>query len=157
MTFNKVRHLPSIEMVHKQGAIRKLLKALRSKKRIALLLDQNTRPEEGGVFVNFFGLPATCSNAAAVLSERTGAPIVMLFSKACADGTYHLYALPPLKPEAMLLKEKDASGITLAIINSLEHEIRKHPEQWLWMYKRWKYIAPGSRKKDYPFYSRALT
>lgn len=154
--FNKVRNMPGIEFVQKQGAIKALLKSLRHNKRVGLLLDQNTRPEEGGVFVDFFGLPAPLSNAAAVLSERTGAPVVTGFCLARRNGTYHLYALPLLKPRKELSTEKNVSEITQTIANSFESEIRKHPEQWLWMYKRWKYIAPGMNPEAYPFYSRPL-
>ncbi|MBI2441771.1 MAG: lysophospholipid acyltransferase family protein [Lentisphaerae bacterium] len=151
------RSIPGVEIVGRQGAIRALLEALRQGKRVALLLDQNTKPDEGGLFVNFFGLPIPVSTAAAVLAERTGAPIVPVFCRANADGTYTIYSRPPLKPgSAGQTRSAIIGGLTQAIAALFEQEIRAQPGQWLWMYKRWKYIDPARPPENYPFYAKPL-
>ena len=148
------RSIPGVEIVTRQGAIRGLLRALRQKKYVALLLDQNTKPEEGGLFVNFFGLSIPMSTAAAVLSARTDTPVIPLFCRANVNGSYTIYSLPSLKraePEPKIIHT-----ITQTIAALFEQEIRAHPEQWLWMYKRWKYIDPDWPAAVYPFYAKPL-
>jgi KDO2-lipid IV(A) lauroyltransferase len=128
-----------------------MLKALRSGKRIALVLDQNTLPPDGGTFVPFFGLPVPMSRAAAMLSQRTGAPIVVGYGLAQPDGRYHMHCRPPLSLDGMT----EAAG-TARIMAGLETVIREHPGQWLWMYKRWKHIPAGADGARYPFYARRM-
>lgn len=151
------RSIPGVEIVTRQGAIRGLLRALRQKKHVALLLDQNTKPEEGGLFISFFGLSIPMSTAAAVLSERTGAPVIPIFCRANANGSYTVYSLPPLKrAELAQAGNNIIHTITQTIATLFEQEIRTHPEQWLWMYKRWKYIDPDWPAAAYPFYAKPL-
>ena len=146
------RSVPGVEIVPRQGAVRALLRALRQKKHVALLLDKNTKPDEGGIFVNFFSLPIPMSTAAAVLSERSGAPIVPVFCRMEPDGSYIVYSMPPLE-----LREEDTiPAVTQAIASLFEREIRAHPGQWLWMYKRWKYIFSPELAPRYPFYAKPL-
>jgi len=38
----------------------------------------------------------------------------------------------------------------------MERDILEHPNYWLWTYKRWKYVAPGREKSDYPFYAKEM-
>ena len=151
------RSIPGVEIVTRQGAIRGLLRALRQKKYVALLLDQNTKPEEGGLFVSFFGLSIPMSTAAAVLSERTGAPVIPLFCRVNVNGSYTIYSLPSLKrTELAPAGSNIIHTITQTIATLFEQEIHAHPEQWLWMYKRWKYIDPDWPAAAYPFYSKPL-
>lgn len=151
------RTIPGVEIVTRQGAIRGLLRALRQGKHVALLLDQNTKPEEGGLFVNFFGLSIPMSTAASVLSERTGAPVIPVFCRANAKGTYTVYSLPPLRREELAQKGPNIiHTMTQTIAALFEKEIHASPEQWLWMYKRWKYIDPDWPAAAYPFYSKPL-
>ncbi len=168
---SRMRNADGVEVVRREGAIGKLLKALRKGNSIALLLDQNTVPGEGGVFVDFFGLPAPVSSAAGLLSERTGVPVLISFCMLRPDGSYFLYSLPALRPPHRPAKQEEpaagvednrarlptdsAVDITQAIVRAFETEITRHPEQWLWMYKRWKFFAPGVPREKYPFYSRS--
>ncbi|MFO7536240.1 MAG: lysophospholipid acyltransferase family protein [Kiritimatiellia bacterium] len=149
----KLRERNGLVIVPREGAIRVLLKTLREGGRVALLMDQNTRLSEGGVFVRFFGKPVTMSSAAALLSVRTGAPIVPVFSLTLPDGSYRGYVGPVLRPGA----DGNAMELNQRIADSFEAEIRKHPEQWLWMYRRWKYVPPSGRPEDFPFYAHEAT
>ncbi|MFH1476384.1 MAG: lysophospholipid acyltransferase family protein [Verrucomicrobiota bacterium] len=151
------RSIPGVEIIARRGAIKGLLRALRQKKHVALLLDQNTKPEEGGLFVGFFGLSIPMSTAAAVLSERTAAPVIALFCRADTNGAYTIYSLPPLKRADLVPAGSNIiPAITQTIAALFEQEIRTHPEQWLWMYKRWKYIDPGWPAAVYPFYAKPI-
>ncbi len=140
-----------MEIAAREGALKSLIRALKNGGRVALLMDQNTRISEGGVFVRFFGKAATMSPAAAVLSIRTGAPVIPAFCAAEPDGYYRGYALPPIEPDL----PGGADAINQKIADAFEAEIRARPGQWLWMYRRWKYIPSGGRAEDFPFYAHA--
>lgn len=135
----------------RSGAVRGLLKALRAQRHIALIMDQNTLPREGGLFVDFFGLPAPVSKAAATLGRHTGAPIVVAVSRACPDGTYRIICEPGFHVGAMTDEE-----VTRRIVERFEVRIRECPGQWLWMYKRWKFVPPGAARERYPFYAKPV-
>jgi lauroyl/myristoyl acyltransferase len=97
------------------------------------------------------------STAAAVLSERTGAPVVPIFCRANGNGSYTIYSLPSLKRADLVQAGPNIIHTTTQTIAMLfEQEIQAHPEQWLWMYKRWKYIDPDWPAAAYPFYSKPL-
>jgi KDO2-lipid IV(A) lauroyltransferase len=139
------------QIVPVRGAAKELLRVLKAKGKVALVLDQDTRPEEGGVFVEFFGVPAPMSSAAAHLALRVRAPIVPIFCRMRPDGTYVCYARQPLGGDEPA--EADPLRLTQAIARTFEAEIRSDPGQWLWMYKRWKRRAPGADPARYPFYA----
>ena len=139
------------EVTGKKGAIPSLLGVLREGKSTALLVDQNVLPDEGGEFVEFFGLPVPMSRAPAVLAHRTGAPVMFVYCVADEDGHYTLFtALPRNTGEP----GKGTRVGTQAIAETMEQVIRRHPEQWLWIYKRWKYIPKNRSADEYPFYAR---
>jgi Kdo2-lipid IVA lauroyltransferase/acyltransferase len=155
--FNRMRAATGQRVISVRGALRSLIRTLREGGKIALLLDQNTKPAEGGVFVDFFGLPVPIASAAAALALRTGAE---LFVGACvpqADGTYR--ALAPRRipvPDAAGAGANAEAALTAEIARGLEELVRANPEHWLWMYKRWKYVAPGLERARYPFYAKVL-
>jgi len=114
---------------------------------VALVLDQHIRPSEGAVWVRFFGHSAAMSPAATLLARRFHAALLPAFCVALPDGRYRAFAHEPLRVEEGL-------DLNQAIADAFEREIRLQPGQWLWMYKRWKYIPPGEKETDYPFYAR---
>lgn len=148
---NRLRQACGQRIVPRQGALKGLVKSLHEKATVALLLDQDTREAEGGVFVDFFGVPAPVSAAGAGLAARLGVPLVMGYCRSTADGSYRCYVRDVLTPEA--LKGRDAGELTAEIAKLLEAEIRRHPGQWMWTYKRWKRRKPGAARSGYPFYA----
>ncbi len=148
---NRARALQGQVMVPRQGALRTLLRVLKNRGIVALVLDQDTRPADGGVFVPFFGVPAPVSNAAAVLALRLGVPLVPVFCHGEPGGRYRCHARAALMPA-------DVAGatpeeLTARITALIEAEIRATPDQWLWTYKRWKRRQPGDDPARYPFYA----
>lgn len=139
-------------IAERSGGIRTLIKLLKQGGRTALLMDQNTLPEEGGVFVNFFGLPVPVSKGAYALAAWSGSDIVPAFCRTEEGGMrYVAYAFDPIEVE----KSADAEvEITQAVTSAIEKAVRTSPEQWLWMYRRWKFIPEGTPSGKYPFYSR---
>jgi Kdo2-lipid IVA lauroyltransferase/acyltransferase len=156
--FTEVRQSSGQIVLPRQGAVKGLLATLRDGGNLGLLLDQNTKLSEGGLFVDFFGLPVPISGVAASLALRTGAEIVFGFSLPRPDGTYDVHVPHRFTPHQQPGEDfKTASArITQEIAHVIEGEIRKQPGTWLWMYKRWKYVAPGVPRERYPFYAKAL-
>jgi KDO2-lipid IV(A) lauroyltransferase len=148
---NRFRQTTGQRIVSKQGALRALLSALKKGERVALLLDQNTLPGEGGEFVKFFGRDVPVSRAAARLSMRTGTAVVFIFCAPTDDGHYVAWASGPLDPREW---GGDNRKFNQAIANVIEEQIRNNPTHWTWTYKRWKYIPPGEPREAYPYYAK---
>ncbi|MGC8792849.1 MAG: lysophospholipid acyltransferase family protein [Bryobacteraceae bacterium] len=131
------RALSGNRIIPKREAARALLKALREKRAVGILIDQNTAPEEG-VFVEFFGLKACAGAAFARLAARSGATVIPGFALwSEAEGRYVLRFYPPVPITG------DVQQDTQRLHSLLESVIRQHPDQWLWIHRRWKTRPPG--------------
>jgi KDO2-lipid IV(A) lauroyltransferase len=147
------RSVLGAEILHEEGAAKGMLRALRKKRHLVMLVDQNTRPNAGGMFAPFFGLPVTVSRAPAMFALRTNAPVTLGCCVRNSQGQLEIrvYPLPKLPREY-----GDELALTTAINEVTESMIREHPDQYLWLYKRWRYI-PEDRlelRDKYPHYSK---
>src|SRR5207247_1083877 len=96
----KLRRSAGVELIAKRGALRPVLEALRRGRMIGILMDQNAARREG-VFVDFFGRPASTSRSIALLAVRTRTPVVPVFARRDADGRHRVVIHPALPlPEA---------------------------------------------------------
>jgi len=144
------------QVVAREGALKKLVRHLREGGTTGLLLDQNTAPEEGGVFVDFFGKPVAVSPAAGILASMTGTEIIFGYALPQGDGSY-LGEIPHIirAEEIAALDRADASrDITRRITGFYEEAIRARPDGWLWSYKRWRYIPAGMPPDGFPSYAQ---
>ena len=151
--FLNLRKRTGQHILAKQGAIRGLLRTLKDGGKIAVVMDQNTKPSDGGIFVNFFGLPVPVTTTPAALSIRVGAEVLIGVCIADERGRYHVPAPSGIK----VMPEMDESTLTATMTGEMEALVRAHPEHWLWMYKRWKYIAPWRAAEEYPFYAKQIS
>lgn len=123
-------------MVHKERAMRRLLKALSTNRLVCILLDQNVAKKEG-VFVDFFGTPACTNRGPAMLAVTSGAAVVPAFIRRDGPG----YVLT-VRPEVELVKTgdraADAQENTRRMTGVIEEVVRERPEQWFWVHRRWK-------------------
>jgi len=120
----------------RKGSYRKCLRALKNQNILGFIIDQNMRPGQG-VFVDFFGQPASTSPGAAMMAWQAGSPIVPIFAVRQADGTHQIHCLPEIEPP----RSRDESEIvrcTQDATAALESIIRQYPEQWIWMHRRWR-------------------
>ncbi len=123
-----------------KGAGAKLLHALHHGRVIGLLIDQDI--EAPGAFVEFFGRPAWTPTGAALLAVRTQCPVVTGFAVRRADETMRLEFDPPITPPSGEDLDADVARLTAALTARIERQVRAHPEQWVWMHKRWRH-QPG--------------
>lgn len=147
---DRARRATGQVIVSQYGAVKALVRALKDERLVALLLDQNTRPREGGIFVPFFGRQVPVSRVPAALLKRTGARLLFTFCAADACGRYRAYARGPFAANQAGNSEEE---ITAFIMAALESEIRANPGCWLWMYRRWKFVPEGVDIGIYPFYA----
>jgi KDO2-lipid IV(A) lauroyltransferase len=132
----RIRSHCGTEVIPRAEAARKGLAALRRNEILAILLDQNI--QEGGIFVPFYGYPASTATGPAVFALKTGAAIVPTFCLREKDGTHRIRAYPPLYPEATGDRQADVFRLTARITAAIEHQIRQRPELWCWIHNRWK-------------------
>jgi KDO2-lipid IV(A) lauroyltransferase len=112
---------------------------------VGILADHNTALEEG-VFVDFFGIPACSTSGLARIALRTGVPVVPVY--ALWDETAGKYCLH-IDPQMELIRtgdvDVDVRANTARFIQIVENIARAHPDQWLWVHKRWKTRPPGEK------------
>ncbi|HXJ79032.1 MAG TPA: lysophospholipid acyltransferase family protein [Candidatus Methylomirabilis sp.] len=129
----RFRRRSGVELIAKRQALPAMRDALRQGRIVGVLLDQNASRTEG-VFVPFFGRPASTSRALAILSLRTGAPVVPIFIRRSEGGRHCVWADPAIPaPDT-----GDVADYTAAFNRSIEAAIRRAPEQWFWLHRRWK-------------------
>ena len=131
------RGLSGNRMIGKREYARSILKALAANQAVGILVDQNSATD-AGVFVDFFGLKACAGVGFAKLAARSGAAVIPGF--AVWEESEHRYVLRFRPPVAMT---GDAAYDTQAVQSALEQAIREHPDQWLWMHRRWKTRPEG--------------
>jgi lauroyl/myristoyl acyltransferase len=146
------REVTGQQIIPREGALRKLLAILRAGGKAAFLVDQNTKPSEGGIWADYFGLPVPVTPAPAALAAKTGSAIFIVFAAPHRGGRYRIYVSETIPPP----EHADAETtrlLTQRMLAVIEREVRAHPECWLWMYKRWLIKDPSVPVGRYPFYA----
>jgi KDO2-lipid IV(A) lauroyltransferase len=149
----RARQRQGMEIIWERGAVREMARALRGGRPVGVLMDQNTRPGAGGVFADFFGLPATVTRAPAALARRFDAHVLVV---ACVRRGARFEVLVEDLGEAARDDFSEAE-LTRRMLAANESLIRRYPSQYIWLYKRWRYIpeaAPADLRRRYPFYAK---
>jgi KDO2-lipid IV(A) lauroyltransferase len=114
------------------SAAKEMLRALKHARMLAFLNDQNIRAESAKV--PFFGRPAPTPIGPARLAIRAGVPVVGLFIERLPDGTQYIVCDDPIETS----RDDDPIALTARMTARIEAQIRRAPEQWVWMHDRWK-------------------
>lgn len=131
------RSAGGVHQIPRRRAAREGLAALRRNEILAILLDQNSA--EGGVFVPFFGHPASTATGPAVFALKTGAAILPTFCIRRGGGKFTIRVHDPVPlPPAATDRASAVGELTAAITAAIERQIREKPEQWCWLHNRWK-------------------
>jgi KDO2-lipid IV(A) lauroyltransferase len=128
-------------VIERKAGGREMLRMLRQNWMIAIALDLDVRK---GVFVDFFGMPASTSDGMARLAIATGAPVVPVFMVRQGETIRHkIKIMPPIFAEKSRDREADVRKYTQLYSDALEQMIRQHPDHWNWIHRRWKTRPPG--------------
>jgi KDO2-lipid IV(A) lauroyltransferase len=123
-------------VIYRQGAVRRVLKTLAAGEGVALLIDQHMHSPDA-IWVNFFRRPAATTSTLAAIALRTGAAVIPVFAHPLPGGRYRFVYEAPVEPP----KEDGPEAIrefTQRCTDVLEMHVRKRPELWLWMHRRWR-------------------
>jgi KDO2-lipid IV(A) lauroyltransferase len=134
--------------VDKDNFVRGLLSAMKAGETVGILMDTNMTPPQG-VFVDFFGIPACTASGLARIALRTDAAVVPGFT--IWDRELRKYRLR-FDPALDLIRtgdeEADIVANTALFTKVIEEYVRRYPDQWLWVHRRWK-TRPAGEKSLY--------
>ena len=143
----QIRQRTGNVVIYRQGSLRKVMRMLSDRHGVAVLIDQHIQGPDG-VFVEFFERRAATTSAVAALALRTGAPVVPVFALPLGRGRYRLIYEHPVEPPAPD-SEDAVREFTQRCTDVLEMYVRRHPELWLWMHRRWRDTAASSGTGDH--------
>jgi len=129
-------------------ALRKILACLRRNEIICLVADEKKRRSK--VDVDFFGQSAATALGPAVISVRTGSPVVPVFIVRNGDGTHTIYIEAPLDRHVTGDRKEDERILTAAYTKVIERYVRAYPEQWSWINNRWRRYYGGAAAGSKP-------
>jgi KDO2-lipid IV(A) lauroyltransferase len=135
---NNLRRRFGNEVIPLGISLRKTYQALKEKKMIGIAADQ--RGPEEGVKVKFFNTEVPVYGGPSVLSLKTGAPILSLLAVRQNDFKYKIIVKEIDKSDLPENFDDAVVELTQRHTKHLENMIRKYPEQWFWMHKKWKHL-----------------
>lgn len=139
----RYRTLHGNETIDNREFARGLLSSMRAGETVGILMDTNMTPPQG-IFVPFFNVPACTASGMARMALKTGAAVVPAFT--VWDNELRKYKVvfePALGLPRSGDTEADVVASTALFNQALEKQVRKHPEQWLWIHRRWKTRPAG--------------
>ncbi len=133
------------KIIPKYHALGEMVRALRRNEVLVVQVDQDAR--HFGVFVDFFGRPASTHRSPAILSLKYGTPILPanIYRE---GGVQHCVVSDPIRPEEFSGLPDPVKALTQAYTARMEGFIRQHPDQWFWVHDRWKSAERAAR--DHP-------
>jgi KDO2-lipid IV(A) lauroyltransferase len=143
---DRSRSQAGLGLIPKRGAVRAAQERLARNEFVIFVVDEDAGRR--GVFAPFFGHLASTAVGPAVVAARSGAPVIPGFAYRNADGTHTVFVAPALKLRFTGDERKDAEVNTAIIAQAVEQGIRRHPEQWLWVKRRWRTRPPEERASE---------
>jgi KDO2-lipid IV(A) lauroyltransferase len=143
---HRVRTRFGSQILYKKGALAEMTRIVREGGVLTILVDMARRKD--GVDITFFGKKATATPAVAMLALRCRCPVVPVFCLRQADGTIGIELGAPIEMLRSRDLRRDLVVNTQRITDRVEEMVRRHPEQWHWMMKRWKDHYPQLYEKD---------
>jgi len=131
-----IRQRTGNTVIYRSGTIRRVMRTLQGGEGVAVLIDQHIMGRDA-IYVDFFDRPAATTSAVAALALRTGAPVVPVFALPLGGGRYRMIYEHPIEPP----RPDSADAVrefTQRCTDVLEMYVRRHPDLWLWMHRRWR-------------------
>ena len=136
-----IRQRTGNTVLYRQGTIRRVMRMLEAGQGVAVPIDQHIQARDA-IYVDFFERPAATTAAVAALALRTGALVVPVFALPIGGGRYRMIYEHPVEPPHG--DSDDAiREFTQRCTDVLEMYVRRHPELWLWMHRRWREDVEG--------------
>jgi KDO2-lipid IV(A) lauroyltransferase len=133
------------KLIPKTGGYDQMLEVLRAGGMLSFLADQDAG--SGGMFVDFFGRPASTHKAIALLALEHNAPVIVGYARRIGSGfRYEIGCSDVIEPHEFTGGADDARILTQRFTKAIETAIRRDPDQYLWLHRRWKH-QPGARKR----------
>ena len=132
----EVRTSTGNTVIYRQGAVRRVLRDLAGGRVIGVLIDQHLHSPDA-VYVGFFRRQAATTSALAALALRTGAPVIPVFALPLPHGRYRFIYEHPVDPP----RADTPDGVrefTQRCTDVLEMYVRRYPDLWMWMHRRWR-------------------
>nr|WP_321502624.1 lysophospholipid acyltransferase family protein [uncultured Dethiosulfovibrio sp.] len=131
-----IRGACSVKGIGKGFNLKSALSCLRSGEILCILLDQDAK--SNGLVLPFLGLPASTPYGPVKIASKLGASVVPVFSiRRGGRDRFDLHFMPPLEMPSSIASERDVEKSTSMCNDVISSWIRKHPEQWMWLYPRW--------------------
>jgi len=137
---NELRRAQNIGIIHRNVALRGVLRALKDNRMVCLLGDQNVL--SGGVFVDFFGRTASTARGPALFAIKQGCPIVVAGVRRIGRGRHVATADKTLWPDPELDGEEAIVELTQRFTDAISEHIRRAPDEYFWAHRRWKTRPP---------------
>ncbi len=141
----RLRRRQGASIIYKSGAGKHVMRALAEGGMVGIVVDQNVLRGQA-VFVDFFGRTAATTPGLAGLHFKSGAPLLPMFCHP-RGSRYLLRILPPFTVEPSDDRAADVLKTTRIYTKMIEDQIRREPEPWLWIHKRWN-TRPADEKKN---------
>ena len=137
---DNARRSCGIEIVKRKDATRGIISALKRNRLVAMMIDQDARSQ--GEFIDFFGRRASTFRGVAVFALKMKSPVGLITTYRAEDGRVHIrFKRAEFTPSGD--RERDIHNLTEYLTHQIEEDIRRHPEQWLWLHRRWKTNPPS--------------
>jgi KDO2-lipid IV(A) lauroyltransferase len=118
------------------SALREVMRRLAAGGRVGLVADQDGGRH--GMLLEFLGRPASCQAGPAHFAYRSRAPVVVCLDRHLGNGRHEVLLHPPIAPDPERPEEAEVVRILSEANRHLEAFLRRYPEQWFWMHRRWK-------------------
>jgi KDO2-lipid IV(A) lauroyltransferase len=141
-----IRQRAGLDVFQPGAGVRGVIRRLRAGGTVAMLADQDARRD--GVFVPFFGRPASTPAGPAWLALATRAPMVFCTCARAADGRLELRMLRAIEPEGDADDAQAVRALTAQHTALLEAAVRERPAQWFWLHKRWKTLEQTAQARE---------
>jgi KDO2-lipid IV(A) lauroyltransferase len=132
----EIRTSTGNDVIYRQGAVRRILRNLAAGGIVGVLIDQHLHSADA-VYVEFFRRPAATTSALAALALRTGAPVIPVFALPLPNGRYRFIYEHPVDPPRADTPDA-VREFTQRCTDVLEMYVRRHPDLWMWMHRRWR-------------------
>jgi len=137
---NRLRQDKGVRIIYKRNAAKDVFRELKANRLVTMLSDQDAGWD--GVFVDFFGRPASTTRGPALFACKTGAPIITGVIVREGNGRHRGISQPPLFADQAAGREQEILRLTQEFTRRLEQCVREHPDHWYWVHRRWKTRPP---------------